>query len=221
MDINCKINQYLDDYAKLWPFSGVISVVKEGEVIFSKGYGMANIEHSVPNTTKLKYKIASLTKQFTCAGIMILQERGLLKDLEQSIFKFVCQQAYGILVEIFEKLDDKLIKDRNKKIYRNKGFKRTSIKIVMGEIEYNRRIYEYKNKDDKNKMKKLEELYNYLVNNKEGIVLYKLYPDINFLEPPEGVKYRNLGTVEHNICDILSQRMKGNKTSWSKKEQVI
>jgi CubicO group peptidase (beta-lactamase class C family) len=87
MDINYKINEYFDVYTQLWPFSGVVSVVREGEVIFSKGYGMANIEHSAPNTTKTKYKIASLTKQFTCAGIMILQERGLL-NVQDSITKF-------------------------------------------------------------------------------------------------------------------------------------
>lgn len=71
------------------------------------------------------------------------------------------------------------------------------------------------NNDNQKKMKKLQALYNYLVNNKEGIVLYKLRPDINMPQPPEGIKYRNLGTMEHSICDILAQRMKGNKTSWS------
>ena len=87
MDINYKINQYLDEYMKVWPFSGVISVAREGKLIFSKGYGMANIEHSVPNTPKTKYKIASLTKQITCAGIMILQEKGLL-NVQDSIRRF-------------------------------------------------------------------------------------------------------------------------------------
>jgi len=78
MNINCKINEYLNEYTKLWPFSGAIAVVIKGEVIFSKNYGMASIEHSVLNTTDTKYKIASLTKQITCMGIMILREKGLL-----------------------------------------------------------------------------------------------------------------------------------------------
>ena len=78
MNINCKINEYLNEYTKLWPFSGAIAVVIKGEVMFSKNYGMASIEHSVLNTTDTKYKIASLTKQITCMGIMILREKGLL-----------------------------------------------------------------------------------------------------------------------------------------------
>lgn len=78
MSINCKINKYMNSYTELWPFSGAVVVVDKGEVVFNKSYGMASIEHSVPNTIKTKYKIASLTKQFTCMGIMILKERGLL-----------------------------------------------------------------------------------------------------------------------------------------------
>ena len=74
-----------------------------------------------------------------------------------------------------------------------------------------------KNNENEEKMKKLQNLYNYIVNNKEGIVLYKLRPNIKLPEPPKGIKYRNLGTMEHNICDILARRMKGNKASWSKK----
>jgi len=78
MNINNKINEYMDEYRKLWPFSGAVVVVNNGEVIFNKSYGMANIEHGVSNTEKTKYKIASLTKQITCMGIMILKERGMI-----------------------------------------------------------------------------------------------------------------------------------------------
>jgi CubicO group peptidase (beta-lactamase class C family) len=87
MSINSTINEYLDIYTKSWPFSGAIVVLKNGQPIFNKNYGMANIEHNVPNTAKTIYKIASLTKQITCMGIMILHERGLL-NVRDSIRKF-------------------------------------------------------------------------------------------------------------------------------------
>lgn len=35
------------------------------------------------------------------------------------------------------------------------------------------------------------------------------------LTATEGIEYKNLGTMEHNICDVLAQRMKGRKMSWS------
>ena len=87
MSINNKINEYMEEYTKLWPFSGTVAVVSDGEVIFNESYGMASIEHGVPNTSKTTYKIASLTKQITCMGIMILKERGILNTTD-SIRKF-------------------------------------------------------------------------------------------------------------------------------------
>ncbi|WP_034602287.1 UPF0236 family transposase-like protein, partial [Clostridiisalibacter paucivorans] len=57
------------------------------------------------------------------------------KDLEKRIYEFVCRQACEIITELLNQLDDELMKERDKKIYRNKGFKKTCIKTVMGEIE--------------------------------------------------------------------------------------
>jgi CubicO group peptidase (beta-lactamase class C family) len=87
MSISYKIDEYMNSYIELWPFSGAVAVMKNGEIIFNKSYGMACIEHGVPNTLKTKYKIASLTKQITCMGIMILKEKGLL-NVQDSIRKY-------------------------------------------------------------------------------------------------------------------------------------
>ena len=62
---------------------------------------------------------------------------------------------------------------------------------------------------------RLTELYTYLSNNKEGLIPYQ-QRGLNIPTPPEGVVYRNLGTMEHQICDIIAQRMKNGKASWSK-----
>jgi CubicO group peptidase (beta-lactamase class C family) len=47
-------------------------------VLFAKGYGMANLEHEVPNTTRTKFRLGSITKQFTATAILQLEERGKL-----------------------------------------------------------------------------------------------------------------------------------------------
>lgn len=62
---------------------------------------------------------------------------------------------------------------------------------------------------------KLCDLYNYLVSNRDGLKPYKMRDNIQLPTPPEGIEYRTLGTMEHNICDVLAQRMKGRKMSWS------
>jgi len=85
-NIENQINEYLELYTNLWAFSGSIAAIKNGNVIFKKAYGYANIEHKVKNTIESKYRIWSITKQFTAAAILILEERGLLK-VEDSIKK--------------------------------------------------------------------------------------------------------------------------------------
>jgi len=55
-----------------------VVIVKNGEVIFSKARGMANIELGVPLSTDSVFRIGSLTKQFTAAAIMLLQEQDKL-----------------------------------------------------------------------------------------------------------------------------------------------
>ena len=66
-------------------------------------------------------------------------------------------------------------------------------------------------------VKKLQKLHEYLTSNKEGLKPYHLRENINIPKASEGLFYRHLGTMEHNICDVLAQRMKGRKMSWSVK----
>jgi len=60
-------------------FIGTVLVARGNDVILSKGYGLANLEWDVPNTPKTRFRIGSLTKQFTAASILLLEERGKLK----------------------------------------------------------------------------------------------------------------------------------------------
>jgi CubicO group peptidase (beta-lactamase class C family) len=48
-------------------------------VLFKKSYGSANLEWNVPNTSTTKFRLGSVTKQFTAAAILLLEERGKLK----------------------------------------------------------------------------------------------------------------------------------------------
>lgn len=56
-----------------------LAVVRDGKVIFAKGYGMANLELSVPATEKTVYLIGSITKTLTAAATMMLIEEGIVK----------------------------------------------------------------------------------------------------------------------------------------------
>jgi D-alanyl-D-alanine carboxypeptidase len=56
-----------------------IAVLKDGKVVRKKGYGLADVEHSSLVTTSTPYQLASVTKQFTATGIMMLIEEDKIK----------------------------------------------------------------------------------------------------------------------------------------------
>jgi CubicO group peptidase (beta-lactamase class C family) len=60
-----KIDRYVAAYVRLRAFNGVVSVAKDGEVVFAKPYGMANYEFGVPNRLDTRFAIASISKRFT------------------------------------------------------------------------------------------------------------------------------------------------------------
>jgi D-alanyl-D-alanine carboxypeptidase len=74
-----KCASYMDARMKISKFSGSIIVARNGEVLFERGYGLANVEHTVPNLPKTKFRLASVSKQFVATGIMILEHEGKLK----------------------------------------------------------------------------------------------------------------------------------------------
>ncbi len=59
-------------------FRGAVLVGIDGNIAFEKGYSIANEEWAAPNSPRTRFRIASLTKQFTAACILLLQERGRL-----------------------------------------------------------------------------------------------------------------------------------------------
>jgi CubicO group peptidase (beta-lactamase class C family) len=65
-----------------------LAVVKEGKVIKSKGYGLANVELNVPATTDTVYKIGSISKPIIAAGIMMLVEEGRI-GLDDKVSKYL------------------------------------------------------------------------------------------------------------------------------------
>lgn len=93
--IKAKIDEYMKSAVEVEKFSGSILVARDGKVIVSRGYGMANIEYDAPNTPKTVFRLASVTKQFTAAAIMMLQERGKL-NVSNTICKYLsdCPAAW-------------------------------------------------------------------------------------------------------------------------------
>ena len=73
------MQRVVQPYVDAQMFMGSILAAKDGKVIFSRSYGMADLEWNVPNSPTTKFNIASMTKQFTAAAILLLEDRGKLK----------------------------------------------------------------------------------------------------------------------------------------------
>jgi CubicO group peptidase (beta-lactamase class C family) len=74
-----QIDELMHRYVENGKFNGTVLVAEHGKVIFKKGYGLANMEWNIPNTPDTKFRLGSLTKQFTAMLVMQLVEQGKLK----------------------------------------------------------------------------------------------------------------------------------------------
>jgi CubicO group peptidase (beta-lactamase class C family) len=77
-DILSKADTYLSQLAKESRFSGSVLIAQNGNVFVRQGYGEADREKHLMNTAQTKFRLGSITKQFTAMAILILQARGKL-----------------------------------------------------------------------------------------------------------------------------------------------
>jgi CubicO group peptidase (beta-lactamase class C family) len=74
-----KIDELLTRYYDYGLFNGSALVAQKGKVIYKKGFGMAEMEWDIPNQPDTKFRLGSITKQFTSILIMQLAEQGKIQ----------------------------------------------------------------------------------------------------------------------------------------------
>ena len=78
---------------------------------------------------------------------MIMENDVTFKTLEKNIFSWVCEIGRQFTTEFLQRYDRILMKQRDKKTYRHKGYRQTTIKTVYGEVTYQRAVYEVTQED--------------------------------------------------------------------------
>jgi len=73
-----RMNQIVQSYVDGKQFMGTVLVAEGDRIILDKGYGYANLEWKIPDVPEAKLRLGSITKQFTAASILLLEERGKL-----------------------------------------------------------------------------------------------------------------------------------------------
>lgn len=80
-------------------------------------------------------------------NLMIKENDVTFKELEKNIYAWVCQIGRKFTKEFLERYDRMLMEERDKKKYRNKGVRQTTVKTVYGEVTYQRNVYEVTEED--------------------------------------------------------------------------
>src|SRR5580692_8524815 len=83
-----QIDTLVSQYADCCSFTGTVLVSEHNRVIFKKGFGLANREWNIPNTPDVKFRLGSITKQFTSMLVMQQVAKGSIK-LEGHLFDYL------------------------------------------------------------------------------------------------------------------------------------
>ena len=93
--LGARLDAYLSGLAQSGDLRGSVLVARGDTVLLSNGYGVADEASGAPNTATTRFRIGSITKQFTAMAILILQEQGKLR-VEDSICRYMsdCPEAW-------------------------------------------------------------------------------------------------------------------------------
>lgn len=83
-----QLDQFLSEQANNQMFSGAVLVAQNGQILLSKGYGLADRTRQLPNTPQTRFRLGSLTKPFTALAILQLQAQGKL-DVQDPICRYL------------------------------------------------------------------------------------------------------------------------------------
>jgi CubicO group peptidase (beta-lactamase class C family) len=83
-----RIDQNVQSYVTDKKFMGSVLVARGDNVLLDKGYGFADVEWEIANSPATKFRLASITKQFTAASVLLLEERGQL-NIDDPINKYL------------------------------------------------------------------------------------------------------------------------------------
>ena len=127
----------------------------------------------------------------------ILQEKRIsFKEFEKKIYQFVCGLGQEIARTMLENYDDHLAKNRDRKEYRDKGKRTTTVKTLFGEVTYERRVYQTKTEEG-------ERAYIYLLDSKmqmEKIGLISTNLAEQILQTVTEAPYRSTAEIITNTC---------------------
>jgi len=99
LDIQQKVDEYIDAHMQMNQFSGSILIAKNDQILVNKGYGFTNYSYDIKNAPETKFRIGSLSKGFTAVAILQLEEKGLL-NIDDKLKKYIPDYPQGDKITI-------------------------------------------------------------------------------------------------------------------------
>lgn len=141
-------------------------------------------------------------------------------ELERKIYTLVCELGCEIMKQILENQDKYLMMNRDKKIYRHKGYKKNTIKTIMGEIEYKRAIYIKDNKytyllDDTLQIETIGKISSNLAE----LMLRAVVNTVSYRKGASDIKNLTNETISHQALQQLVWKV-GEKIEEKEKQEI-
>ena len=141
-------------------------------------------------------------------------------ELERKVYKLVCELGCEIIKQILESKDKEIMKNRDKKEFRHKGYKTNTIKTVMGEIEYKRAVYLKDNKYIKLLDKEIEiETVGKISSNLAELMLKTVINTVSYRKGASDIKNLTNETISHQALQKLVWRV-GEKIEKKENEEI-
>src|SRR5438045_6726690 len=73
-----RVDQLFAQFDKPGSPGAAVAVTRNGEILYKRGYGLANLEYDIPIAPATVFHVASVSKQFTAMAILLLEHQGKL-----------------------------------------------------------------------------------------------------------------------------------------------
>jgi len=99
-DVTARVDKIFEKWNRTDSPGCALSVMKDGRIIYKHGYGMADLDHNVTITPSTVFHVASMSKQFTAASIVLLAQQGKL-SLDDDVHKYIPELPdFGLVITI-------------------------------------------------------------------------------------------------------------------------
>jgi len=149
-------------------------------------------------------------------------------NLEKLIYERVCELGQKMLKSILESIDNQLMLERDRNIYRHKGKKTTVLKTMMGEVEYERAIYKFEDGGKNGHIFLLDELLGFksvgFVNELLSEKIVELCCDLSYRKSAKSISEMTGQSISHmcgwNVVQKLGERVDERESEQAKRAKT-